>query len=69
MAHAFHRLLALVLVLMVPAMAWACPACVGQNERFSFAMKALGIMILFPFLVAWFVIRAIRKASRDDQDA
>ncbi len=66
MAARFHRLLAVALVLMVPAAAWACPQCVGQNERFSFAMKALGLMILFPFMVAWFVIRAIRKASRDD---
>ncbi len=68
-ARIFHSLLALVLVLMVPAVAWACPACVGQQDRFSFALKALGLMILFPFMVAWLVIRAIRNASRDDEDS
>ena len=56
----------LVLILMaLPALANACPACVGQQDRWSFAIKALGVMILFPFLVTWLVIRAIRNANKE----
>jgi len=62
LAKLSHRLLALLLVLL-PTAAWACPACIGQQDRFNFGLKALAAMILFPFFVVWLVIRAIRKSG------
>jgi hypothetical protein len=59
-----RSLLVLVLVLL-PAVAAACPACVGQQSTFSTTLKILGVMILFPFGVVYLVIRAIRNASKD----
>jgi hypothetical protein len=60
------RALLVLFLCALPALAHACPACVGQQDRWSFALKALGVMILFPFLVAYLVIRAIRRAHRDE---
>ena len=63
---ALLRTLVVLALCALPALAHACPACVGQQDRWSFALKALGVMILFPFLVAFVVIRAIRRAHRDE---
>ncbi len=64
MARLTHSLLALAL-LLVPSVAAACPACLGQQSTFTTTLKLLGVMILFPFPVVYLVIRAIRKASRE----
>jgi hypothetical protein len=56
--------LALLLVL-IPSVAAACPACIGVQDSFTTRMMALGVMILFPFAIAFFVIRSIRKALRE----
>jgi hypothetical protein len=63
---ALLRTLLVFALCALPALAHACPACVGQQDRWNFALKALGVMILFPFLVAFLVIRAIRRAHRDE---
>lgn len=61
---ALRTLIALLLVLL-PEVAMACPACLGSQTSFTSSLKALGVMILFPFAVVYLVIRAIRGANRD----
>ena len=63
MPLAFHSLIALALLLL-PSIAAACPSCMAQESGFSWRMKALACLLLFPFLVAYLVIRAIRTAIR-----
>jgi hypothetical protein len=45
--------------------AYACPACVGQQKTLSPTLKLVGLFILFPYLVVTLVLRSIRKAVRD----
>ena len=62
-----HALVALALLLL-PSVAAACPACLGQQSSFTTTLKLIGLFILFPFLVAALVLREIRKAQRDQDD-
>jgi hypothetical protein len=58
------RALAALAVLATPASAWAlCPNCLGQNETLTPTMKLVGVFLLVPPIVAWFVVRAIRGAE------
>jgi hypothetical protein len=62
-----RRVLALVLLpLVVPATpAWAlCPNCLGQNRSLTPTLELLGAFLLVPFVVGFFVLRAIRRAIR-----
>jgi hypothetical protein len=52
-------------LVLLPELAWACPACLGQQSTWSSTMKLLGIFILFPFAVGGLVLRAIRNAQRE----
>ena len=61
---ALRNLLTLVLVLL-PTVAMACPACLGSQTKLTSSLKALGVMILSPFGVVYLVVRAIRNANRD----
>jgi hypothetical protein len=54
-----------VLLMLVPTVALACPACLGSQNKFTSSLGALGAMILFPFGVVYLVLRAIRNANRD----
>jgi hypothetical protein len=40
-----------------------CPNCLGQNETLTPTMKLVGILLLVPPVVFWFVVRAIRRAE------
>jgi hypothetical protein len=57
--------LIVVVLVLLPELAHACPACVGQQSSWSTTMKLLGIFILFPFAVGGLVLRAIRNAQRE----
>lgn len=55
--------LALAMVL-VPRLAAACPMCANQQPGGTARIFALGVMILFPFSIAFFAWRALRRAGR-----
>jgi hypothetical protein len=40
-----------------------CPNCLGQNEFLTPTMKLVGLFLLVPPIVAWLVVRAIRRAD------
>jgi hypothetical protein len=52
-------------LVLLPSLAHACPACVGQQTSWTSTIKLLGIFILFPFAVGGLVLRAIRNAQRE----
>ena len=55
-----------VVVTAPPASAWAlCPNCLGQTRRLTPTLELLGLFLLVPFVVAYFVLRRIRRACRD----
>jgi len=56
------------LLVGMPAIAAACPACVGQQASLSTTLKLLGVFILFPFFVVALVLKAIRQAQRESRD-
>ncbi len=61
---ALKRLLVLLLMLL-PAVAAACPNCVGGSNRNTTILKLVGAFMLVPFVVFYAVIRVIRRAERD----
>jgi hypothetical protein len=64
-----HRMLsrfAPVWFTLLPAVALACPACVGRDGGTSLrTFGVLAAMILLPFVVAGVVIQIIRRAESD----
>jgi hypothetical protein len=58
------QLLVVALVLL-PEVAFACPACLGQQSSWTTGLKLLGLMILVPYPIAMLVVRAIRNAQRE----
>jgi hypothetical protein len=45
--------------------AWAlCPNCLGQNETLTPTLKLVGLFLLVPPAVFFFVARAIRRLPR-----
>jgi hypothetical protein len=40
-----------------------CQNCLGQNEFLTPTMKLVGLFLLVPPIVAWLVVRAIRRAD------
>jgi hypothetical protein len=57
------RLLALAAILLSPAVAYACPACGGNGDGGIDKLVSLGAMILLPFAITGFVVRAIKNAT------
>ena len=52
-------------VSLSPHSAWAlCPNCLGQNETLTPTLKLVGLFLLVPPTVFFFVARAIRRAPR-----
>lgn len=50
---------------LAPLSAWAlCPNCLGQNETLTPTLKLVGLFLLVPPTVAFFVARAIRRLPR-----
>jgi hypothetical protein len=43
--------------------AYACPACLGQQQTWTGSLELLGLMLLVPFAVAALVAYAIRRAD------
>jgi hypothetical protein len=44
-----------------------CANCLGQNRALTPTLEWLGFFLLVPFVVAYFVFRAVRNACRDRQ--
>ncbi len=67
-----HRLPALVtaavaaVLLFAPAIASACPNCVGASDRNTTILKIVGAFMLVPFAVFYGVVRVIRRAQQND---
>jgi hypothetical protein len=55
---------AVTLALLAPSVAHACPNCVGGNDRLQSVMRLVGLFMLVPFAVVYFIIRAIRRAQK-----
>lgn len=55
-------------VLLSARVAEACPACAGREEGIG-ELVMLGSMIAAPYLVAIFVVPAIRRLLNDEQEA
>jgi hypothetical protein len=50
----------------VAAPAWAlCPNCLGQNATLSPTMRIVGVFLLVPPAVFFFVARLVRRLSRE----
>ena len=60
--------LACGLILLLPRLAEACPACSGKEPGGPARVVALGVMILLPFVIAFFVIRALRSAAKEPSE-
>ena len=48
---------------VAPEVALACPACAGNSDGGIAKIAALGAMIVLPFAIVGFVIRALRNAT------
>jgi hypothetical protein len=62
------KLIAFALVLLLPALALACPACAGRNDGFN-TFYLLGSMILLPFGVAGVVYRVLKRVAQEESAA
>jgi prolipoprotein diacylglyceryltransferase len=51
-------------LVLAPAVAAACPNCVGQ-QRNTGILKLVGAFMLVPFIVVYSVVRVIRRAQRE----
>lgn len=57
---------ALLVLLLTPANAWAlCPNCLGQRASVSPTLELIGLFLLLPFVIAYAVLRVIRRACRE----
>ena len=54
------------LLMLLPAVAAACPACLGNSRNLS-VLKLLGVLILTPFVVFGLVYRAVKRAQTIDR--
>ncbi len=56
----------MTMVIVAPGSAWAlCPNCLGQTRRLTPTLELLGLFLVVPFVVAYVVMRKIRRACRD----
>jgi hypothetical protein len=55
-------LAALAATLAWPALAWACPACLGSDTRNAMFLKVGSLFVLLPFLVVGLVLYVLRHA-------
>lgn len=54
----------IALLVLAPAVASACPNCMG-NQRNTDVLKVVGLFMLVPFVVFYAVVRVIRRAQRE----
>lgn len=53
------------LVILTTSPAWAlCPNCLGQNDTLTPTLRIVGVFLLVPPAVFFFVARVIRRLSR-----
>ena len=53
------------LLFVAPGPAWAlCANCLGQNRTLTPTLHLIGLFLMLPFVVAYFVARTIRTACR-----
>jgi hypothetical protein len=54
-----------ILVMASATRAWAlCPNCLGQNATLTPTLRIVGVFLLIPPAVFFFVVRIIRRLSR-----
>jgi hypothetical protein len=62
---AVRSLAAATIVLAAAPPAWAlCPNCLGQNATLTPTMRIVGVFLLVPPAVFFFVARVVRRLSR-----
>jgi hypothetical protein len=53
---------------VAPVPAWAlCPNCLGQTRSLTPTLELLGLFLLVPFVVAYMVLRRIRRICRESR--
>ena len=50
-------------ILLLPRLAQACPMCASQQPGGMARVAALGVMLLFPFSIAYVLFRVLRRAG------
>ena len=63
MTRLFLPALAALVVLLVPELGWACPACAAREGTNMQTLLVIGSMMMLPFGVAGVVIFLIRKGD------
>lgn len=56
-------------IILAPSLAWACPTCAARPSGGIGIWLLLGLMLLVPYTVAFFVIRAVRRSLRSEAPA
>jgi hypothetical protein len=49
---------------LIPAAAWACPACAGRDGPGLGTVLGIGAIILAPYVVALVTVRVVRRLDR-----
>ena len=65
MRHAWSWLFAFSMLLLLPALAHACPQCAQNTKSVAGYLWMMGTMILLPFPVAGVVYVLIKRSSDD----
>ena len=66
MPHRFQRLCVVILVLLIPAVANACPYCAGREGGIG-TLLLMAAMIALPFGVAGVVYKVIKKVNAREE--
>ncbi len=53
------------ILIALPSVASACPACIGSQKGWSTTLKLVGVLILTPFFVFAIAIYAIRRVTAE----
>ena len=58
-------MLSLLVLASISSKAWAlCPNCLGQNQTLTPTLKIVGVFLLVPPAIFFFVVRVIRRLER-----
>lgn len=55
-----------LVVVLAPAMGWACPACAAREGSNTQTLLVIGSMMMLPFGIAGVVIFLIRKGDKSE---
>lgn len=53
----------------LPRLAWACPACLGADEKNASFLKIGSLFVLLPFAVVGLVLYVLRQAPERERAA